>query len=168
MPVVRAIALREIDLGFGYNLAAPSSVTMVTIARMRLVVAVRKGHPLLGKKAAMRPKHLAEYPSAAPKAFTGVENCESHPVLERWGVKPHTPLIFDDYAVAEALLETTDAWALIPEWVVKRAPGLTAAISPPATLTPLSVSAMWPKAHPPGRVLEGLIEQVKRRLAKDV
>lgn len=163
--VVRGVASREYDLGIGYSPVAPSALETRLLDASRLVIAVRKRHPLLALPESGRVEALARFPSAAPKALSGVENCESHPVFTRWGIRPETPLVFDDYRVAEAMLVATDAWALVPAWVATRAKRLAIAIAPPAKQVPLTVHALWAKTHPPGKVLQALIELLASRFA---
>ena len=84
-------------------------------------------------------------------------------MFDTWNLKPHVPLVFDDYGVARSMLVASNAWALMPEWVVGAASDLRAAIEPSMTQAPLSVTALWPKAREPGKALRVLMGEVKRR-----
>jgi DNA-binding transcriptional LysR family regulator len=161
--VLRTVGAREVDIGFGYNAVAPNGVASTIVYRSRLVVAVRKNHPILERPSNQRPKALASFPSAAPKSFSGVEDCESHPLLQRWGITPRVPFIFDNYVVAESILQTTEAWALIPEWVAARSRALTIAVAPEPSAAALTVHALWSKSRPPARALRELVARVEAR-----
>lgn len=160
--VVRAVAAREVDLGFGYNPLLPPELSFEVVHCSRLVVAARKGHPLAMLPANQRSKRLADYPSVAPKAFSGVENCESHPLFDRWGVVPNVKFVIDSYPVAERLLLETDAWALLPQWSMLRTKTLTALVTPSQKDAPLSLAMIWSRTKPPSRIAQELVASLRR------
>jgi C-terminal processing protease CtpA/Prc len=47
------------------------------------------------------------------------------------------------------MLEATDAWALVPEWIMQGNEKLRVAVAPTESQAPLTIQAMWPKSHPP-------------------
>jgi len=50
---------------------------------------------------APRPSRLCPATLAAlPKAFQGIDNCETHPMFEAFGIVPDVRLVFDNYEVA--------------------------------------------------------------------
>ncbi len=160
--VVRAVAAREVDLGFGYNPVLPPELAFEVVHLSRLVVAARAGHPLTRLPAKQRRMRLADYPSAAPKAFSGVENCESHPIFGTWGIAPTVRFVFDSYPIAERLLIETDTWALLPQWTVLRAKTLAALVTPPQKEAPLSLAMIWSRRKPPARVARELVASLRR------
>jgi DNA-binding transcriptional LysR family regulator len=93
-----------------------------------LELAVRRGHPAAGRAAW---RELPRYPAAFFKSSSGVDVCETHPALLKHGLTAPVRLSFDDDAIAARFLQGTDAWALLPDFVLRAHGRALRALAPP-------------------------------------
>jgi DNA-binding transcriptional LysR family regulator len=117
--VVKAVLNREIDFGICFSPQAHPELEMNELYRGELVLAVQQKHPVMKLKAESRIKALNEYPAVLPKAFQGIELCTSHPMFEKFGLKPKVRTATDSYDIALELLLDSQAWGFLPELLVE-------------------------------------------------
>lgn len=115
--VVQGIVEKTLDLGFCFSPTPHPEVREIFRQDTDLVIAVRKGHPMLLK--ATHAKGVSSYVCASPKAAAGIEVCENHPALVAIGIQSNVSLIFDSYEVAGAYLKSSNAWCLMPSAFLK-------------------------------------------------
>ena len=108
---------------------------------------------------------LSGYPAALPKAFSGVDNCESHPIFDKLGIAPDIRFIFDNHDVALEHLTASRSWALLPCWIVRANRDKVAWILPKGWEAPVFASALWPKNRPMTKVLRRLIARLEGQFA---
>ncbi len=161
--VVSAVASGEYDFGLCFNPQAHPNLEAQPVYRGQMVLAVNKKHPLLKVDAKDQIQNLSRYPASLPKAFQGVDNCESHPIFKKFGITPDIKFVFDSYDVAVEHLSTSQAWGLVPCWVVRSHKDKLTWIIPRGWNAPVTASALWLKNRRPTKVLKRLIAGVADR-----
>lgn len=160
--VLQGVSSGEYDFGICFSPQSNPSVHIKTLWEGKLVIAVRKNHPLLKLKGDAQINSVYAYPCTAAKSYQGIDNCESHPIFEKFGIEPRVDLIFDNYEVAVRKILLSDAWALLPEWIVSRH-GLVP-IVPEGWTAPVNISVLWPRNRILTRVLQKLIQTLEAEL----
>lgn len=161
--VVAGIVSGSFDFGLCLNPQPHPAVNAEKVYGGQMVVAVRRNHPLLKLDKARAVRALSGYPASLPKAFQGVDNCESHPVFDRLGISPDIRFVFDSYDVAVEHLVNSQAWALLPCWIVRSNREKIAWIIPREWDAPVFASALWPKNRLPTRALKRLVSSLGQR-----
>ncbi len=152
----------EADLALCFSPLDHPSLVRNVVHRGVLRIVVRRGHPVLKSAKSKQLGKLSEFPAVAARALPGVEVCETHPVLEKHGIT--TPRVvgrFDSNAVGLRLVAESDAWALLPGWVVARMSEV---------VVPLDATSRWdaPYVISVLRLKEGRHSAVVEELIKDV
>ncbi len=160
--VVKGISSGEYDFGICFSPQSHPTIAIKTVYEGELVVSVRKGHPLLKKAKPDAIRLLGSYTATLPKSYQGIDNCETHPIFEKFGIVPRVDLVFDNYEVAIRKVRDSDSWTFLPDWVAKRA-GLTT-IVPEGWHAPVNIAALWPKNRILTRVLTHLIEGLEAEI----
>jgi len=155
--VAAGVASGAYDLGLCYSPVESPALGARVLYRGQLLLAVRRGHPVLKLPLAARAARLSDYPAALSKAFSGIDNCESHPAFARFNISPRVELMFDSFDAALERLCSTDSWGLFPDLVLDEARGRLAAIVPPGWHAELRVAALWPRHRWLARPLKRLL-----------
>lgn len=116
--VIEGIIGKTLDAGICFS---PNPHPEVVVAHSQITplrICVKKSH-LLTKNRKILASHLVGFTHIAPRAFAGIELCEDHPALARLGTKSNPLFLFDSYEVAAEYLKCSQAWALIPELLIK-------------------------------------------------
>ncbi|MDZ4660233.1 MAG: LysR family transcriptional regulator [Pseudomonadota bacterium] len=119
--VLEMVSLGRLDLGICFSPNPHPTIQNIHKWKIQLKIAVKKKHPLIGKSRDHIISQLSIYPHASPKAFSGIEICENHPALLKFGIKPKVSLMFDSYDVAISYVKNTDGWCLLPEFLIESA-----------------------------------------------
>lgn len=134
----------QLDLGILFSPQPHPRLECQRIYEGQLKAFVRPKHPLLKQKDPL--KALAVYPAVLPKAFGGIDVCESHPVFERHGIKPNARFSYDNYAVATAIVRHSDVWGFFPDWLATLPHFALKALPLPSSWdAPFHISAIWLK-----------------------
>ncbi len=158
--VAAGVASGEYDFGLSLSPQESPALGSRVLYRGRLVLAVRRGHPLFKLAPAARAAKISDYPAALAKSFQGVDNCESHPAFGRFDIVPRLEFVFDSYDVAVERLCATDSWSLFPDLLLDEAGGRLAAIIPHGWQAELRVAALWPKHRWVTRPLKNLLVEL--------
>jgi len=161
--VLDGVGAGEYDLGLCFNPQSNPSVEISKLFGGELVVAVRRNHPALKLKGKDQLKAIMAYPATLPKSYQGIDNCQTHPVFAQFNLQPQVDLIFDNYEVAVEKIRLSDAWGLLPCWIVKKE-GLSS-VMPDGWSAPYNISVVWPKNRFVTRVIKQLIESLTRALS---
>ncbi len=113
--VVSKVASGELDAGICLNPQYHPHLESAELAQNKTLVCVRSGHPILRLKPGLRREALVGYPFASAITLPGVSSCNSHPVFEGLNGKIVTEFWFDSFDSAEAIVKSSDAWAIFPE-----------------------------------------------------
>jgi len=159
--VVSGVAAGELDFGLCFNPQAHPLIEAERIYAGRLVLVVRKDHPVLKVHGAQRIKRLNMYFTALPKAFQGIDSCESHPVFKKFGLTPKIRFIYDSDEVAARHIAGSFSWGLFPDVTFRRYRDKLVSIVPAGWDAELVVAALRPKNRFPTRVLAGLTGRLK-------
>ena len=162
--VLAGVTSGEFDFGVCFCPQSNPAVQGQMLYEGQLLIAVRSGHPLLKRKKQGSPlEKISDYPAVLPKSYPGIDNCETHPIFDRYGIRPSTSLIFDNYEVALEKIRRSDAWGLIPDWLINRAK--LSSITAPDWHAPFNVAGIWPKNRILTRVMQNLLERLGREFA---
>lgn len=134
--VIDDVLKSAVDLGLCYNPQPNPELVTEVITTERLLLAVRKDHPIFKIPVSKRIDFLRTCPSIMPMSAAGVESCQLHPALIDARITPSIVLQFDDYNTCCAYLQCSNAWSFIPEsYLLKDGSGLKEALelSKPAT-----------------------------------
>lgn len=159
--VIAGVASGAYDYGLCLSPQPHPQLEIEPVYEGRLVLVVAHDHPVLKTPPAQRAAKLSQWPAALPKAFQGVDNCESHPAFAQFGIEPKIRLAYDSYEVAARHLLSTRSWSLFPDWIAKLYGGKLAAIIPSGWHAPLWLSAVRPKNRFHTRALRELSSSVK-------
>jgi DNA-binding transcriptional LysR family regulator len=158
--VAAGVASGEYDFGLTLSPQESPSLGSRVLYRGQLVLAVRRGHPLLKLSPVSAAAKISDYPAALAKSFQGVDNCESHPVFGRFDIVPKLDFMFDSYEVATERLCATDSWSLFPDLLLDESRGRLAAIVPPGWNADVRVAGVWPKHRFLTRPLKRLLTEL--------
>ena len=153
----------EYDLGLCFNPQSNPNVQIERVFNGELVVAVRRNHPMLKLKKKDQVKAISAYTCTLPKSYLGIDNCQTHPVFDQFGIHPQADLVYDNYEVAVEKIRLSDSWGLLPDWIVKN--NHLEAIAPEGWTAPYNISVLWPKNRVVTRVIKQLIESLRRALS---
>jgi DNA-binding transcriptional LysR family regulator len=107
----------RIDLAVGFSFIKHSSLKEFRLTEGEMLVAVRKGHPILRKSAAERFRFLRDGRAVIHKSTQGVESCESHPIFEAMGFQPKIEMFYDSDDTAVRRIQNSESWAFLPDLV---------------------------------------------------
>lgn len=154
------VASGALDFGLCFNPQESPGFASRVLYRGQLVLAVRRGHPLLKLPPSRRAANLSDYPAALSKSFHGIENCESHPAFARFDIAPKVDFMFDSFDTALERLCATDSWSLFPDLFLDDAGGRLSAIVPPGWHAELRAAALWPRHRWLTRPLKKLLTEL--------
>lgn len=118
--IVEKVSRGEIDLGFAMNPIEYPKTVSSEIVSWEMVYAVGSHHPVMKVAATKRVAALSRYPLATTQQIVGGGTCQS-----TQDPKKHPQYTYDRYKDAAAILNLTDAWAILPKPVVKQNPGIS-------------------------------------------
>lgn len=161
--VVAAVAGGEFDFGLCLSPQPHPSLNMEQVSGGQLVIVVGKKHPVLKLEKRARFRALSSYPASLAKAFQGIDNCESHPIFEKYGIVPDVRFAFDSYDVAVENVTSSQSWALVPCWVLRSHRDRLAAVWTKGWEAPLTTAAIWPKNRLLTKAMRRLIDGIRAR-----
>lgn len=85
----------------------------------KLHIAIRKGHPILKKAKKKQVLELSKYPASIYLSTNGLNTCNNHPELQRFGILPKVVFQYDSDDVGVQKLKSSDCWSLMPDYVIK-------------------------------------------------
>lgn len=162
--VLEGVGAGEYELGLCFSPQSNPNVQIQKLYDGQLVVAVRRNHPLLKIKKKDQVRAISAYSATLPKSYQGIDNCQTHPVFDQFNLNPQIDLIFDNYEVAVEKIRLSDAWGLLPDWIVEQSD--LASVIPEKWSAPVNISAMWPKNIVVTRVIKQLIASLERALSR--
>lgn len=118
--VMEGVINRTLDFGICFSPTSHPEAVVIQKFLTPLKIAVKNNHKLLKIKSMHLPGLLSNLTCASPKAYAGIDVCENHPALKRAGIHTNVALIFDSYLVAADYLKLTEAWCLMPNFLIKR------------------------------------------------
>ena len=99
------------------------------------------------------------YPAVAALSAQGIENCEDHPMFQKFNLRPRIINLYDSYDSAVTLLNSSHAWTLMPDILVKKYGNRLESHIPRSWNAPYKISAVWPKYRVRTNVLDFLIQE---------
>jgi DNA-binding transcriptional LysR family regulator len=132
-------------LGICFNPNPHPDLETKPLSEGTLLVGVRKGHPLAKRDPKKWMAELSQYPAFLPKAFQGIEVCETHPVFKKFGIVPKVSCLVDSYESAVSLVVLSDGWGFFPAMVQKLYPDLKLLSASAGWEVPFSIHAVWSK-----------------------
>ena len=164
--VVNSVSNGETDLGLCFSPLHNPNINNEVIYLGQQYIIVRKNHPILKKPKTSQINFINDYPAILPKAFQGIENCQTPDLFEFFSIKPNTVLLHDSYQVAVNALINSDMWSLIPNIALWSFKNKLASIIPKNWDAPLHVSIVTPKRRHMTQLLQELNYAVQALLNK--
>ncbi len=160
--VVVRVLDQSLDLGICFSPQKHPHLESRVLSQGRLKVYVRSDHPIFKHKEPLY--NLKSYRAVMPKAFGGIDVCESHPVLKAHGIKPNVSVSFDSYGVGLKIIAGTDGWGFFPDWLenTPRFP-LKAIDLPPTWSAHYTLQALWTKHRPMSIAVNQLLTELTKR-----
>lgn len=163
--VVEGVSSGSYDFGVCFSPQSHPSLQREVLYEGQLVIAVNAKHPLLKLKKTERLKRLAEFKATLPKSYQGIDNCETHPIFEKFNIRPKVDLIFDNYEVAMAKVANSDAWGFFPDWILTKCSARLVPIIPEGWDASMNISVIYPSNRIVTKVLRVLIGELKTRVS---
>lgn len=161
--VIKKILNREADIGFCFSPQDHPDIKKDLLYQGQLI-------PLISKKRLENLERLEDLNSlvyTAPKALSGVDICEDHPVLSQFGLNNSPSFTYDSYDLMNAHLHHSPAWSLAPDLLLFFTPkNLAAPKTPKSWKAPYTVEALTPKYRPVKRAARKLLEMVSAKISK--
>jgi DNA-binding transcriptional LysR family regulator len=120
--VVDEVLNGNLDVGFCLSPNSHPKLEIETIFFDNLVLVVSKHHSMATKLNSNNLSLLSQFPSALPKAFKGIEVCETHPALKKHNINAVENFLFDCYAAGFECLKNDNCWGLFPEYLLNAHP----------------------------------------------
>lgn len=163
--VLSRVNAGEVDLGICFSPYAGPNHEQETIHKGKLVFCFGKKHPFLKNR---KLKDIAQYPSISAVASQGIENCGNHPSFQKLKIQPQVVTLFDSYDVAIHALKSNAVWGLLPDFLAYSNRTEIESYVPRGWDAEYSVTAIWPKHNKRTKVLDDVIEKIRKRVRKTV
>lgn len=164
--VLQRVTNGELDLGICLSPQSGPGYEAEVLREEPMVIVVRRRHPVLHENYGKDLTVINRYPAALPKAFQGIENCETHPDFKKVGVVPRPHLMYDSYSVAVQAMLYSDMWGLVPESIYRHYEKSLEVVSPKSFAPKVNVSAVWPRNRLVTSTLRLLIDEIKRQISQ--
>lgn len=160
--VIAGVLSGEYDFGLCFNPVEHPDLKSAILRTGKILVAVRKDHPVLKLKESEKFKALSQFPAALPKSFQGIDVCERHPMFEKYEIKVRPQFLFDSYGIGLSLVAESDCWSFIPEWLIEEKGDEVEALKPPSGwAAPYHIAAVWAKDHTSMTAIQKLVAILK-------
>ncbi len=160
--VVNAVLGGEIDFGICFNAQSQAEISIAVLRSGGLSIFLKQNHPIFSLPKNKQIAALSQYPAVLPKAFQGVDVCESHPVFEKFGIKVRPDCLIDSYEVALKKVGGSHSWSFLPDFMGDQARGTKALSLPRSWDATYQVCALWKKARLLPPALQQLLENLKQ------
>lgn len=162
--VVDLVLAGELDLGVCFSPQNHVALETKPLCDGKLVVAVRKRHPILKEKTPI--KHLSKYPAVLPKSFRGIEVCEKHPMFKKHGIIARPICLYDNYNIALQLLQVTNGWSLVPDRLLSDLKADLELVPLPRDWhAPYQISALWLRHRAFNASMKAMVSEIQTLLA---
>jgi len=156
-----------LDYGVCFSPHGHPQLEMTTLHTGTLKIAVSKNHPLAkaAKKDDFKLAQINRFPAFTHKFAPGIDYCENHPIFETVGIKPKISQYFHSDDLCVQSLIRSEAWAMIPDIVVKQySRDLIALPLPRQWKAPYEICSIYRKALKDRPLLHFLDERLKKTL----
>lgn len=158
--VIKGVLEGDYDLGICFSPQPHPDIERLILFEGQLGIFVRRGHPFLKSKGPI--SSISKYRAALPKAFQGIDVCESNPMLKKFKIEPHIDCMFDSYEVACEKLLTSNSWCLMPDFVCKYYGKHIQSVKLPKNWNaPYDVSAIYSKNRYLTKPLRALLDYIE-------
>ena len=162
--VIARVAAGELDFGICVSPQAHPFLEVERVREGQLLIAVRKGHPILKFRGEKQLRALSDYTAVLPRASQGIEICGGmhHAMFDKFGIQSKYDCLVDSYDVAIAKITHSDSWGFLPDWLLKDKASPLVALKPPAEWdAPVWISAIWARSRPLARPLAQLLVELR-------
>lgn len=162
---IKKVQSGELDLALVFRSSYTSQIEEEILQPGMFQVCVKKSHPLLKLETDKeRARALNDLPAITFRSgaqLAGLDFWENHPAFQTLGIIPQHTFFYEDTQTALKLLNQTNGWAFMPDFVVKKSKGLAAVPFKTKLIAPVNISAVWNEQKPPSGFLKQLITQLK-------
>lgn len=156
--VINGLLHGNCDIGVCFSAQPQPQIIKSQIYEGELGIYVNHDNPIL-KSRSCNLKNLSRLPAFLPKAFSGVDVCESHPMFEAYQIVPNAVLLYDSYEVALQAISSSQGWTLAPDIMYKYFSSRVSPVKLPKSWSaPYSVDLIVQK-HRPLTLLTNLLHQ---------
>ena len=163
--IIAKVVSGEVDIGLCFSPQSGPNFEQQTIYEGQLVLAFGKKHPFMKNR---KIEDLNLYPAVAALSAQGIENCENHPVFQKYRISPKISNMYDSYEIAIAALTCSQAWTLLPDIFAKKFSSKIEYYTPKSWDAPYKISAVWSKFRIRTHALDQLMDEVSLLLNKEV
>lgn len=159
--VLARVNAGEVDLGFCLSPNSNPNIEQEILYEGKLLIAFGKKHPFF-KNPSVEDLNL--HPYIAAITAQGMDNCENHPAFQKLRINPKVVNLFDNYDTAIAMLKVSNAWSLLPEFVIKQNEAHVKAFVPRGWEANYRIAAIWPKYRIRTTALDQVVDKVSLML----
>lgn len=165
--VISGIIAGEFDVGLCFSPQTHIDIASKVLSFGQLQVVVKKGHPLAEISAKKWVQQISSFPATLPKAFQGVDVCESHPMFQKYGILVNKPTcLIDSYELAIEMVAHSNSWSLIPDCFISEDKRLKALEIPEGWNAPYEIAAVWPRHSVMPRAMMQVVQKIEASIRK--
>lgn len=154
--IISKVISGEIDMGICFSPQSGPNFEQEVIHEGQLVLAFARKHPFLRDR---KIEDLNIYPSIAALSAQGIENCENHPMYQKFRIQPKLINMYDSYDIAITMLLNSHAWTLLPDVIAQKYSSKIEIYTPKSWNAPYKISAVWPKFRVRTQALDFLLKE---------
>lgn len=161
--VVHGVSEGQYDMGMCFSPQASPQLQIEPLLSGKLLICVRKGHPVLAIPDVQQLKATQSYQAILPKAYNGIDVCEEHSEIKDNKIVPTIQMSFDHYEIGVKAVAATDCWGFFPCSIVEQYKEIITPICHPENWnSSYSISLIWQKKRILSRPLLSFIEKMKK------
>jgi len=158
--IIDEVLMGYIDIGICFSPKNHPDLTAYKIWEGQQKLAVKKGHPILKTKKSW--SLLNDYP-AVLHGITEAHNIESYAkILKIIGVTSDTRMSFDHGKIAQTALANSNAWSILPEFLINADKKLEILPGPKEWNLPINISVIAKNSLEGDLLLEAIVEDSKK------
>ena len=132
------------DIGFCFHADPLRAFESTTVFTGKVLVCVRKGHPILRMSARSRISRLNDFPALSPRRMSSQDQGNTCDITSNKGQKLGTTY-YDSYETAKAMIVNTNAWGVLPDFIFHCYAKELANVAANPSLETHTVRALWKK-----------------------
>ena len=160
--VIGQVLSGELDLGLCLNPQTHPDLEVEVVEATRMVLAVRRGHPLIKISVTKRLSNLSQYAAVLFKSYPGIEEDQRNPIFEKFNIEPKVDCWVDSHEAMIAQIGLSLSWGFLPEWMARDSQLVV--ISPDCADWDAAcrVCAVWSKERSLTKTMGQIVEGMRR------
>lgn len=158
--VISDVLSGSLDGGLCISPLRHPDLKIIEIYQGQMYIAARSKHPIFKVPPHQQLKKISTYSALIHKPMVGVDICDNHPMFKKFGVNPNIRCFWDSDDVAIEILESSDSWTMLPDFVIEtQAKTLKAIAVPPGWNAPVSVAFVF-RSHRETTLAEIIVQEL--------